>query len=522
MWAKCARVVVLGILAGSFLVSDPGPVGAIQGGNYASDMAPSVARVNYNGIEACTGSVVGDRWILTAYHCLTSAGGNWHGLSVKIWQDGKVNGAGALYSSSLASAPLSMAGATAPGGGTIGNRDVILLRTSLAMPTWVKTVPMALGWPAIGVGLTEYGYGRTVQSGRTATSLQKTPDGDLRRISCSSIGSADWKSGDICAKGTTSTAWRGDSGGPLLWWVNGYWQQVGDFSIFPNNTSAVHWQGYWAESDTATRNWIVSNVRPAVATNTILHHPSGIAWLYGGDGYRHYIPTSDVLNCLRAQGAGYADTWALRTIETIPDKVGNWATCTSPSSTPTISLSQGAAAPAGSWYSVALTGFAPGVQVPVTCRDSVDPGGFYNQTFTTDAAGNASDSTLCYSGDGPDHWVTGGGVESNHVSWSGSGPPPPPPPQTWTETVGGNAHTWTNYTNAGGAQGATIPAFTSVQISCAIEGFRVADGNTWWYRIASSPWNNTYYVSADAFYNNGATSGSLSGTPFVDPAVAHC
>jgi hypothetical protein len=32
----------------------------------------------------------------------------------------------------------------------------------------------------------------------------------------------------------------------------------------------------------------------------------------------------------------------------------------------------------------------------------------------------------------------------------------------------------------------------------------------------------TITISADAFYNNGATSGSLHGTPFVDPAVANC
>ena len=106
-------------------------------------------------------------------------------------------------------------------------------------------------------------------------------------------------------------------------------------------------------------------------------------------------------------------------------------------------------------------------------------------------------------------------------------PPPsttnaPPPPQTWPETVGGVAHTWTNYTNAGGTQGPSINANQTVQIACKVTGFRVADGNTWWYRIASSPWNNTYYVSADAFYNNGQTSGSLSGTPFVDNKVGNC
>jgi hypothetical protein len=55
-----------------------------------------------------------------------------------------------------------------------------------------------------------------------------------------------------------------------------------------------------------------------------------------------------------------------------------------------------------------------------------------------------------------------------------------------------------------------------------VTGFRVANGNTWWYRIAQSPWNDNYYVSADAFYNNGQTSGSLAGTPWVDPAVPNC
>lgn len=99
---------------------------------------------------------------------------------------------------------------------------------------------------------------------------------------------------------------------------------------------------------------------------------------------------------------------------------------------------------------------------------------------------------------------------------------PPPPPATYSETVGGVSHTWTNYTNAGGTEGPSIAAYQTVQIACKVTGFKVADGDTWWYRIAQSPWNNQYFVSADAFYNNGATSGSLHGTPFVDPAVPNC
>lgn len=101
-------------------------------------------------------------------------------------------------------------------------------------------------------------------------------------------------------------------------------------------------------------------------------------------------------------------------------------------------------------------------------------------------------------------------------------PSQPAPPRTYAETTGGVTHTWTNYTNAGGTQGPSIASNTTVQITCKVTGFRVEDGNTWWYRIASSPWNNSFYASADAFYNNGQTSGSLKGTPFVDPAVPSC
>jgi PKD domain len=104
-----------------------------------------------------------------------------------------------------------------------------------------------------------------------------------------------------------------------------------------------------------------------------------------------------------------------------------------------------------------------------------------------------------------------------------AGPPSPPPTATTVaETTGSVTHTWTNYTNAGGSEGPSIASSTTVQIACRLTGFTVADGNTWWYRIASSPWSNSYYASADAFYNNGATSGSLHGTPFVDPNVPLC
>jgi hypothetical protein len=92
-----------------------------------------------------------------------------------------------------------------------------------------------------------------------------------------------------------------------------------------------------------------------------------------------------------------------------------------------------------------------------------------------------------------------------------------------SETTGpAGSGTFTNYTNAGGIVGSRIAPYTTVQITCKLTGFVVADGNPWWYKVASSPWNNQFFAPADNFYNNGATSGSLSGTPFYDTAVPDC
>ena len=94
-----------------------------------------------------------------------------------------------------------------------------------------------------------------------------------------------------------------------------------------------------------------------------------------------------------------------------------------PGSGPTskVILAQGPVAPAGYRYAITLSGFRPGSAVPVSCHDSVDPGGFAPFMLPTDSSGNAFTQSYCYSGDGPDHWVIAGGVESNHVVWGGGG-----------------------------------------------------------------------------------------------------
>lgn len=93
------------------------------------------------------------------------------------------------------------------------------------------------------------------------------------------------------------------------------------------------------------------------------------------------------------------------------------ATPTAPD--PTIRLSQGGTGDAAgsSWYIVTLSDFPPNTSVRLHCHDSVDTY-FYAENFTTNGSGALTESTLCYSADGPAHWVTGGGATSNTVNWN--------------------------------------------------------------------------------------------------------
>jgi hypothetical protein len=92
-----------------------------------------------------------------------------------------------------------------------------------------------------------------------------------------------------------------------------------------------------------------------------------------------------------------------------------------------------------------------------------------------------------------------------------------------TETTGSTVRTWTDYVTGGGTRGPDIAKQRTVQVACKLPGMRLpSNGNIWWYRISSPPWNQRYYASADAFYNNGRSTGPLKDTPFVDKLVPDC
>jgi hypothetical protein len=187
-------------------------------------------------------------------------------------------------------------------------------------------------------------------------------------------------------------------------------------------------------------------------------------------------------------------------------------------------VGQGPPAPSGYRYDITLRNFAPRSAIPITCYLS---GGvaFYRFSLTTDAAGTAHTASYCYTGDGPDHWVVAAGVTSNRVQWAGSGSSSPPPP---TSLPSGPTHaessiiwvpTFTNYHNAS-SPGDKIPPRQVVQVSCKVHDGTIASVNPdgYWYRIASSPWNNNYYAAANTFLNGDPPNGPYSrNTDFSVP-----
>lgn len=199
----------------------------------------------------------------------------------------------------------------------------------------------------------------------------------------------------------------------------------------------------------------------------------------------------------------------------------------------TVTLGRGPTAPAGYRYAITIGGFPAGSAVSVSCRDSVDAGGFYTFTMHADGSGSAYTAGACYSGDGPDHWVVADGVESNHVTWTATapvaGPPPPttsppPPPTTYAEQSGSyGSPTFIDVTNASG-QGPTIAPMQWVQVSCKVKpastiGSAYPDG--YWYRVHTSPWSDSYYAVANTFWN-GDIPGQKPYTHNTDFAVPDC
>lgn len=435
------------VLALILILSSFAPVAIAVGGGSDSLTKPWVARViiknkNVNGI--CTGEVVGPHQVLTAAHCVE--GKALSNVTVTVGSN-KSTGGTTLPVHAIAIHP-NYLGKIPSDGGPVAIYDLAVLYVDGSFPAETLPLPLApTNLYSAGRGTTVYGWG-----GGKSTLQQ----GNFSLYPVAPSCSGTW----MCYLGVAGTrVEQGDSGGPWITVERGDTLLMGSVTGYRKvNGSRVDYGPDFRNG--SMRQWIINagNILVVSSGNIIRNATTGESWRVGADGFRARIPTGGDYLCFVNGGASVVNTDAFGAAQTPLDHNATAICSSTPPPVGQISLSNGGAAPSGYWYSVALSGFAPGSTVTVTCHDSVDPQGFWTQTFTINSAGQASDTTLCYSADGPDHWVTGAGVESNHVSWSGGSPPPPPPPAQINLTKGAAAPSgyWYSVVLTGFAPGSSV------------------------------------------------------------------
>ncbi|WP_198348141.1 hypothetical protein [Plantactinospora sp. KBS50] len=257
-------------------------------------------------------------------------------------------------------------------------------------------------------------------SGYVYAALVKTPPQELpgcsQREGMTEIGT---RYPLIPEAGQTVTLARGPAA------QQGYWYSVTVRGLRPH--TAVEVRCFDSEDDTPT-DFLPDNVgfrRYPIRTdaNGDAHSESGC---YSAVNGKHTVSVDDWYSNSVLWGASPGDEPAAtgaapEQLAAAPRTPGTGRT-----DSPMVRLARGAAAPKGYRYAVTLRGFPASSTISVTCYDSVSPSGFYRFSLRTDSDGGASTTNQCYSGDGPDHWVTANGVESNHVTWSGEPNAPVP------------------------------------------------------------------------------------------------
>jgi hypothetical protein len=166
----------------------PKPTRRIIGGKLAGD-SPWATQVSWDdtGYE-CSGSAVAAQWVLTARHCVNSAG-----MTVLIGAKQLGDGTKAVVDDKIVD----------PTG------DLALLH--LTEPVSTTYVTLADEDPKIGAINEIYGWGKTDPTSGPADQLKSA------RVKVTSVDCQDAQGGRaICSTGITGMAFNGDSGGPEM------------------------------------------------------------------------------------------------------------------------------------------------------------------------------------------------------------------------------------------------------------------------------------------------------------------
>jgi secreted trypsin-like serine protease len=217
------------------------PAQRIVGGSITSTPQPWVAALLQNGRQGCGGSLIAPQWVVTAAHCV-SGGAN--PTQVRVGSLNRSSG-GQVISISQKIIHPSYSTSNINGG-----NDIALLK--LASPvSGITPIGIAASAPGTNTAVRLYGWGQTTpQSGGDGGSEQ------LKQLDTTIIASsscANYRTGDLCLRGTTSaTACYGDSGGPAL--VGG--ALVGATSRAGGNNSTCGTTNVLYTSVVYFKNWI--------------------------------------------------------------------------------------------------------------------------------------------------------------------------------------------------------------------------------------------------------------------------
>lgn len=202
---------VLG-LGASVLVASP--TQAIVGGTAVpADAYSFMASVQSDGFHFCGGTVIADRWVLTAAHCVSEGKAN--GLTVRVGSNNNTSGGTVIGVTAVKVHPAF--------DGTY--HDAALLNLGASVPASVEKITLADspdndileadGTPVIVAG---WGDFNPVTMGLLATSrLNEAAVNVVDDSSCQGGTTSLAAATTVCAAAFLKDSCQGDSGGPLFW-----------------------------------------------------------------------------------------------------------------------------------------------------------------------------------------------------------------------------------------------------------------------------------------------------------------
>ena len=143
-----------------------------------------------------------------------------------------------------------------------------------------------------------------------------------------------------------------------------------------------------------------------------------------------------------------------------------------------------------------------------------DPPGTYNTQLVDLGDGNTADASFTIgAAPQPGTGQTATPAPTGQPPGPVTSPQPTQPPSTLYQEQEGHhgANTFTSPHNASGV-GTKITPGQYVQVSCKLYDPAITSVNPdgYWYRIASSPWNNQYYAAANTFMNGDPWNGPFT------------